>query len=261
MRPSACVRLAAPGTAAGSRTAAAPTAARAAKAAGHTWCAQAARGPGTTATARAALSARTARRASTARAARAIADVRKQERPLIVVRRAVVDANRRFLALAHHTHDAAAGLTAAELARSATEDARRPLCGRAALLGLTEAWRLAAAAASSRLLLGLALLRDAGRNGDDLELAVGYRILVLLTEKALLHQQVDCRREVAGTHFSLIQIHRAGILLAAKDELGFFLALHFVPPHRHRHGHQDRHDPDAHEQSRHGVSALAVLTL
>jgi hypothetical protein len=184
----------------------------------------------------------------------------------------VVHADRGLFALADDTHDAAAGLTAFshELARPATElsgtataNARR-LYRRAALRSLTETRRLTATAAATLLgllrLLGLTL-RNSGRNRNDLEVAAGDRVLVFLSKEALLHEEVDRGREVSGAHLPLIQVHGARVLLAAKDELGFLLALHFVAPHRHRDGHQDHHDPEAHEQRGHGVSALVALTL
>ena len=127
--------------------------------------------------------------------------------------------------------------------------------------------RLTASAATTLLHL-LRLLRllwltlwNSRRHRNDLKIAVGDRVFVFLAQEPLLHEEVNRRREVPRSDLALIEIDSPCVLLASEDELGFLLALDLVTPHRHRHGHQDHHHPDADEQRRHGVSALVALTL
>ena len=94
-----------------------------------------------------------------------------------------------------------------------------------------------------------------------LELAVGgHRIFVLLAEELLLHQHVDVGRAGAGAHASFPQADGADVLLAAENQLRLFLALGLVTPRRKGGAHQDGHHGQAHQQSRHGISTLPVLT-
>ena len=51
------------------------------------------------------------------------------------------------------------------------------------------------------------------------------------------------------------------VLFAAKNQLGFFLALSLVPPGGKQRSHEHRHHGEADQQRRHGVTPLAVLTL
>ncbi len=177
----------------------------------------------------------------------------------------MIDADRRFLALADDPHDPAAGntLLAAKGGAGRAETLRR--LGRAPPPLRLQARLTAAAAALGRLprnarLAGNALLQPR-RNGDNLEIVARHRVLVLLAQEALLDEDVDAGRKIAGTGLALVEVDRSRVLLAPEDELGFTLALHFMPPHRHRDRHKKHHDADAHEQSRHGIAALGVLTL
>ena len=73
-----------------------------------------------------------------------------------------------------------------------------------------------------------------------------------------------CRCSAGGTraHLRLPQADRAHVLLAAKHELGFLLALHLVSPRRQHRAHQHRHHREGDEQRRHRVAPRASgLTL
>jgi hypothetical protein len=176
-----------------------------------------------------------------------------EEAPLVVVGGAVIDADRRVLALAGDHHDAAAaphpsgGLTAAQTGAGATA----PLTG-------TRATLRSAAAAAGRPALRTRLVLS---GGERQELPVfGHRILVLLAQVAPLHQGVDARRVLAAVPRG-VQVNRARVLLAAKRQFGFLLALHLLPPHGEQRRHGDRHDRHADQHCRHGVATLSGLTL
>jgi hypothetical protein len=95
-----------------------------------------------------------------------------------------------------------------------------------------------------------------GRLGlvQDLKFAVRHHwVPVFLAQEFLLEQDVDgwrkCSRKLA-----LKQADGAGVLLAAKDELGLAFALHLVSPGRHGDGHQDGHHGQRHEQRGHHIT-------
>jgi hypothetical protein len=193
--------------------------------------------------------------------ARPIADAAEQEQPLVVVRAAsFIEPERRLLALASDAHDSAAGgthLTAGERRRR-----RRRTGSRVAGRRSAEAGRGPARTAKARLRLRRSALtgNTAGRK-DDVPLAVlGHRIFVFLPKKPALNENVETGGVVAASHLSHIKVDRAGDLLAAEDEFGFFFALGLSTPDRHRDGHHDHHDANADQQRRHRVAALAALT-
>ena len=161
----------------------------------------------------------------------------ERERPLVVSRCAAVGADRRVRALTAHAHHAAGG-RGVRLRRRIASTCRRSGSGR------VDAGLLAA-------------------DADQLELARGrHRVLVLLAQEPSLDERVDARgkgvRDVRVLESE--ESDRAGVLLATKDELGFFFASGFVPPDRHRDRQQDRHDDESDQQGSHGVPALGVLT-
>lgn len=180
---------------------------------------------------------------------------REDELPLVVVRGALVEPNRRVGGLAGHPDHAPAGAgRAAGLAWPA--GGRTPL--RAAGRPAATAWRGWGTAPPGP--------RAAGdlRGEEDLELAIrGHRVLVLLAQEPLLDEQVDVRRERAG-ELALEEGDGARVLLAPEHQLGFLLAGRLVPPDRHGERHQHAHDGDAHEQRGHRVAFVgpppAVLT-
>jgi hypothetical protein len=89
----------------------------------------------------------------------------------------------------------------------------------------------------------------------------GHWIFELLTKKVPLHQDVDAWRKHTRAGLALIQRNRLRVLLAAKDQLHFLLALRLMTPHGKGGGHQHRHDSQTDQQRRHRVAALAALTL
>ena len=171
----------------------------------------------------------------------------EEELPFVVVRRPVVDADRRGGGLAGHA-DHAAAQAALGLA-----GAGRRAPAPAALAGLRR--RAGASPAAAGAALGTGLLR-----GDqDLKLSVlAHRVRVLLAEEPLVDQHVDSGGKAARAELALIEGDGAGVLLAAEDQLRLFLADGLVPPHGHRHGHHDAHDGDAHEERGHRVAVGAV---
>jgi len=176
------------------------------------------------------------------------------EGPLVVMRPAFVDEDRRLFALTGHTKNAPSGST----------DTRRLL----RLLRLLSRGRHscstgrtgAARPASTRT--GAARRRQVRADVQRLELAVlGHRVLVLLPEIFLLDEDVEVRRAGARPHLHLPEADRANVLFAAKNQLGFFLALSLVPPGGKQRSHEHGHHGEADQQRRHGVTPLAVLTL
>jgi hypothetical protein len=111
-------------------------------------------------------------------------------------------------------------------------------------------------------LLGRASLSgNAARSQDDVPFAVlRHRVLVFLPKKAPLNEDVEAGRVVAAAHLAHVQVDRACDLFASEDQFGFFFALRLRAPDRHRDGHHDHHDPNADQQRRHRVTALAALT-
>jgi hypothetical protein len=196
--------------------------------------------------------------------------VHEDERPLVVMVPALVEANRFFLALAHHAHHAAGdraaearGLTAAKPTRGL---AAKPAAGRtgaenlrtggaaAGRLRPTRTAGLPGATPAARLGATLAGNAAPGRNRQ--EVFPGDRVFEFLADVTPLDQCVETRRQ--GLRLRVVEPNRADVLLPAKHELGFFLALGLVTPHGHRDGHQDRHHGERHEQRRHRVTGLTL---
>ena len=161
------------------------------------------------------------------------------ERPLVVMVPAEVKPDRFVFALAADAHQAAGNHAAADCA------ARR----RARAIRRGPARRSSAPTP-------LTLLTGRARRADVIEVVVRDRIFVLLAEVVPLHEHVDARRE--GAILLLEQANRTGVLLSPEDELGFFLPLRLVAPHRQRDGHQDRHHSQRHQQRGHRITARAA---
>ena len=155
------------------------------------------------------------------------------ELPLVIGGRALVVADRRFFALAQDSGEPAA----------------------AHLL-----WRLLPAGralpAGPRHAGLVRLLTDIQR----LEILAGHRILVLLSQVLLLHENVDVRRRDVAILAS-IMLNRARVLRAAKHQFRFFFTLRLLAPDRQERGHHDRHHRQCHQHRGHRVPALAFLTL
>lgn len=189
---------------------------------------------------------------ASAGAARLLVD--EDERPLVVMVPPLVEANRFFLALAHHAHHAA-GHGAAEPGARGRRAGAKPSSRRtaAARLRAAGAGLPATGAAAAGRLPALAGDAAAGRNRD--EVFAGDRVFEFLADVTALDQDVDAGGQRLGLR--VVEPNRADILLPAEDELGFFLALRLVTPHGHRDRHQHRHHGKRHEQRRHRVACLA----
>jgi hypothetical protein len=96
---------------------------------------------------------------------------------------------------------------------------------------------------------------------QQLELAVlGHRVLVLLAQETLIDEHIDVGGTGARSVAAFPQADGTHVLLAAEDELGLLLPLRLVPPGGQHGAHQHGHDRQRHQQGRHGVAALIVLT-
>jgi hypothetical protein len=184
--------------------------------------------------------------------------VRVNEIPLVVVGAALVDPDRRFLALADDAEDPAASHLGRDAAPSRLRRHRlgldAPPSDPSSGLG-TSGLRTSALGASG-------LLRQVDARKERLKLAVlGHRILVFLPEKLLLDENVERRRPRARAHFHLPEPDRPHVLLATEHQFRFLFALRLLPPGWQRRGHEDGHHGEADQQRRHRVAVFPVLTL
>jgi hypothetical protein len=160
---------------------------------------------------------------------------------------ALIKTNRFVLALAHHaSHSAGNGAAEAGALGGRSTKATR---GRGAATR-----RRTACATATDLLTTLPGNAAGGRNWD--KVLPGDRVFVLLADVAPLDERVNAGGQCLGLR--AVEPNRTDVLLAAEDELGFFLALGLVTPHRHRDGHQDRHHRERDEQRRHCIACLAA---
>jgi hypothetical protein len=83
------------------------------------------------------------------------------------------------------------------------------------------------------------------------------RVLVLFAEELLLDEQIEGRRKRVCIA-ALKQADRVHVLLAAEDELFFFLSLDLMFPDRHGRRHDNRHHGDADNESSHGVPVVVA---
>ncbi len=91
--------------------------------------------------------------------------------------------------------------------------------------------------------------------GQELEVAAGDGVLVLLPQVAVVEEHVDAGRQRVG-ELALIEGDRPRVLLAAEDQLGFLFTPGRRVPDRERDGHHHRHHAHGDEQRRHRVAAL-----
>jgi hypothetical protein len=168
------------------------------------------------------------------------------ELPFVVVTAALVESDRRFLALAHDTEDP----TRTNLRTESTGGWRLPRRRRR---------RPAPAATIPNRCL------DVRADIERLELAVRrHRIFVFFSEEPLLHEDVEVRRPGTRAHLSFPPADRADVLFAPEDKLRFLFALGLVAPGRKDRRHHYGHHPQGDQQPRHGVATLdaaLVLTL
>jgi hypothetical protein len=189
------------------------------------------------------------------RPARTRRDV-EREQPLVVSRGAPVRTDRRLLALAANARNTAP--TASRLRRCVASAGRLNRAGRRKDAGLTRS-RLSGAG----LWLSARDARCLGAEAERHELAIlRHRILVFPAQEPVLDQKVDARRKRVRDVLvlELEKGDRPRVLLAAKDQLGFFFALRLVAPDRHQDRQQDSHNREGHQKGRHRVSALTLLT-
>jgi hypothetical protein len=88
------------------------------------------------------------------------------------------------------------------------------------------------------------------------EILARDRVLVLLSQKLLLDEQVYGRR-IGACILALKQTDRVDVLLAAEHQLFFFFSLGRVLPDRHRRRHDDGHDGNADNEGSHGVPLIS----
>src|SRR5207247_1549814 len=178
--------------------------------------------------------------------ARSLNRRRENESPFVVMRAAVIDADRRGGALARDPYytGTATALHQADLARS---PGRR---GKAAPLRRSRRTAAGCGRSGSRARRALTL-------NEDLKIAVRNRIFEFFPEIVLVEKNVDRRRQDARSMPALIQADGMDVLLAPKNELGFLLTWCRVLPNGHDDGEQDGHDAQCDEQNRH---CIAVLT-
>jgi len=157
---------------------------------------------------------------------------RVNKRPLVVMRTSFIQTNRLIGTLARHADDAAA-------------------CGADRCYDSSRLRAAAGLLSSAALAAGRRRLRLTLRNRH--EVAARDRILVLLPKEMLLHQDVEIRWIRVG---EATLKHPDGVcdLLAAKNQLFFFLALRKMLPHGHCGRHHDGHHGHSDNQGGHGVS-------
>jgi hypothetical protein len=97
--------------------------------------------------------------------------------------------------------------------------------------------------------------RDLSTRPDRHEVVVGNGVLIFLSKEFLLDQHVESGRQRARI-LAAEKRDRPRILLTAKDELCFLLALSGLLPYRKRRSHHDRHHAERHQQGGHRVSVL-----
>lgn len=150
------------------------------------------------------------------------------EDPLVVLLSVVIDAKRRLFASADDP-DHTTLLIVAEPDR----------LWRSALVGCV----------GRRLALHLCQL---GRMNYTELSVLGHRICVQPSEESLLDEGLEIRR-ICSHVASLVQLHRARILLTSKDKLSLAFTLRGLTPHGQEHRRQNPHDRKCHEKARHRV--------
>jgi hypothetical protein len=96
---------------------------------------------------------------------------------------------------------------------------------------------------------------------QELEFAVrDHRVLVFFSKELLLEQHLDAGGTLIGV-LALKKTNGTRVLVAAKDQLLFFLPLCELAPGRERGGPNDRHDAHSDQEHHHRVSAVAAASL
>jgi hypothetical protein len=129
--------------------------------------------------------------------------------------------------------------------------------------------RLAARQTRSGLSTRLALLAGADRapagrgdassagGRDELEVVVRDRILVFLSQEALLDEDLEVRRKGIGV-LPLEQSNRPRILVTAPDEFFLPLSLRKVGPDGQGSTHEHGHDAQTDQERGHCVAAVTL---
>jgi hypothetical protein len=186
-------------------------------------------------------------------------DGHEHEVPLVVPRSTLIDPNRVFLALAANAHEAAGRHLAGD-GRRRLGDWRGLWCSGAASQS-TSAARSTAAARSIAAAWSALLVGGLRRDRDDLEVVVRNRILVLLSKKLTLDEDVDAWREVVAV-LRTIQRNRSSVLLTAERKFRLLLPDGPIAPDgQQSKRHHDGHDRKAHEERRHRITAVSALTV
>ena len=146
------------------------------------------------------------------------------EDPLVVMRSAVVDHDRRGRALA----------------LNAPQDA-----------ALARAARLLTAARRLRLALPLRCAAVVERQ----EIVVGDRIFVFLAEELHVVELIEALRRGAGPHPALVKAEGPHVLLPAKEQLGFLFARRVVLPGGEGSRHPDGGHPHNHKEDDHSEAS------
>ena len=167
------------------------------------------------------------------------------EVPLVVLAAAVVEPDRRRLALAGHANQATGG-SSLERAGGARTDLGLPE-GRGT--AATVAWAGAGYRRGDRAGLGRGTLVQ------HLEITARDRVLVALSKELLVEQHIEIRGKRAG-ELALEQPDGARVLFASPDELRFPLALHLLAPRGHGRGHENSHDGNRDEQRCHRMAGF-----
>ena len=92
---------------------------------------------------------------------------------------------------------------------------------------------------------------------QDPERLSGHGVQVQAAEEAPVDEHFEVGRVAAG-EAPLIQVDGPHVLPAPEQQLRLLPALDDGAPRRHRHGHQDAHDPDRDQQPGHGVAGLGA---
>ena len=172
---------------------------------------------------------------------------------------AVVETNRCLLALADDADNAALG-TAHNSAWTHGPCPRGRHAGRH--IRAASSARSGAAAPSG--LSGLLRPCHCGAGGlrgrERVEVFAGDRVLVFLPEKFLRDKHIDIRGECAH-ELATEEFDSPCVLPPSENELGLLLTLGHLFPDWHGNGHQDGHDTQGHDQSRHRVAAIVEIAI
>jgi hypothetical protein len=105
----------------------------------------------------------------------------------------------------------------------------------------------------------LALLTGLLAEIERLEVLPGHRVFELFAKKASLNQGINGHR-ARPIELPSVKEDGTGVLLAAEDQLRFFLPFDLLAPGGKQRRHHDRHQRNRYQHRRHRISALTGLT-